>query len=734
MTQRGAGVRRWQLALAVTAVTLLTAMAAPPARAGEYPVYACEPSFGDVNHAWTGHANSPRMSVYSNCPVPWSEMRDWNRGLVTLHPTSGALGDDSVGAFEYAALELRAPAGAGLSRMTYEHTFCGAATFQGGLLNDAGQWLHASAPGSCGTLVPSPYTVGLNGTPSIRLMTVCARSRCNVEGNERAWATMRSATVWVADSTAPEVAILGGSLVDGRWHRGTQSVDVNAWDNVGIRHADVYLDGKRALAVEGTCDWTYVIPCGASLGTLTVESPIVADGAHRLAVNAVDSAGNWGTTSATTLIDNTAPTGPGDLQVAGGEGWRATDVFSVSWSNPAQPATAPIAGVDWAICPATAPPDAATGCSFGSRGGDGLRLLPGLRVPRAGDWVAHVWLHDAAGNSDRRSARTVHLRYDATSPDIAILGSDPADPQRIAVTASDALSGLASVEIEVRREGDTAWVSLPVAPTAGQFVAHLDDSKLPRGHYLLRARAVDMAGNERSTDMRGASVAALDLPVRLTTRFTLGGLRTVRGRHGRTRVALRRTPTAAFGEPVAMRGRLTLPGDNALGDAEVQVFEQTALPGEPWRRVGLVRTDSRGRLSYKALPGPSRVLRFEYGGTPLIQPHSKEVRLRVRAKTSFEVNRGRVVNGDEVRFHGRVRGRLPRGGKLLQLQAYSRGTWRTFANPRASQRTHRWRYRYRFSATRGRVRYRFRAVVPPEAGFPYVRGSSRLLSVTVRGL
>ena len=51
---------------------------------------------------------------------------------------------------------------------------------------------------------------------------------------------------------------------------------------------------------------------------------------------------------------------------------------------------------------------------------------------------------------------------------------------------------------------------------------------------------------------------------------------------------------------------------------------------------------------------------------------------------------------------------MPDGGKLIDLQAYYRGGWRTFATPRTDRRG-RWSYRYRFGATRGTVRYRFRA-------------------------
>jgi len=93
------------------------------------------------------------------------------------------------------------------------------------------------------------------------------------------------------------------------------------------------------------------------------------------------------------------------------------------------------------------------------------------------------------------------------------------------------------------------------------------------------------------------------------------------------------------------------------------------------------------------------------------------------------------VNGEEIVLRGQIPGRpLPAVGKLVQLQAYSRGRWLTFATPRASAASGRWSYRYRFTATRGTVRYRFRALIPQEAGFPYASGASRPVHVLVKGL
>jgi hypothetical protein len=105
----------------------------------------------------------------------------------------------------------------------------------------------------------------------------------------------------------------------------------------------------------------------------------------------------------------------------------------------------------------------------------------------------------------------------------------------------------------------------------------------------------------------------------------------------------------------------------------------------------------------------------------------------VPAASSMSADRRTVRNGEAVSFNGRLVGQhVPDGGKLIDLQAYYRGGWRTFATPRTDSRG-RWFYRYRFGATRGTVRYRFRARIRREAAYPYELGYSRRVVVTVRG-
>jgi hypothetical protein len=83
-----------------------------------------------------------------------------------------------------------------------------------------------------------------------------------------------------------------------------------------------------------------------------------------------------------------------------------------------------------------------------------------------------------------------------------------------------------------------------------------------------------------------------------------------------------------------------------------------------------------------------------------------------------------------VQLRGRLHGgAIPRNGKLVELQAFDGGRWRTFESVRSSKRG-RFAAGYRFRRTVSPRTFHFRARVLREAGYPFARGTSR--SVTVR--
>ena len=104
------------------------------------------------------------------------------------------------------------------------------------------------------------------------------------------------------------------------------------------------------------------------------------------------------------------------------------------------------------------------------------------------------------GGEHERRERGVDdaARFDATPPSGEFDAVDPRDPTRIRLRASDAVSGVARVELEVRREGETAWHSLVAEGGDGRYSAVLDDAVYPKGSYEVRARVIDQAENERT--------------------------------------------------------------------------------------------------------------------------------------------------------------------------------------------------------------------------------------------
>jgi hypothetical protein len=727
-----------RIALAILFI-LLVASRAAPASAGSYAVYACYPGIADVNHSWTPLVNHGGMIVGQHCPVPASITDGREQGLFTHHKkVSNANATIPQGSFS--AWVFSAPPGAVLSSMTYNHTFCSTQGFQSGIRNQAGTWLRTSAESCYQYFAPSPETLSLGGTPKALLITQCVHGPCKVGGPLHAWATLQSVKVVVADPTIPVTTIVGAKALSSSWKRGDIAVSFTATDNTGISYVDVTHGAPlRQLALP--CDYTRVRPCSDTRPGFTVSTHAVPDGRQTFVVRAKDAAGNWDTNSIVIPVDNTAPVQPSDVRVIGAAGWRRQDAIPVAWNNPPQPGTAPITGVRYAICPVGTPPSSWIGCTSGWRDEAAITSLAGVQLPADGAWVGRFWLRDAAGNENRASAASIPMYLDRTPPQLAFLPINTDDPTRIELRAMDAVSGLGRAEIEIRRRGDAAW--LPVATRRADvgFVATLDDENLRDGTYDLRARAYDVAGNIQSTEHEvGGRAASRAVPARIGTRLVAGRIKRVvaGGSNGRPRRVRRVTivrPKVGYGRTIPIRGRLTTPGGNPVANANVEVWEQLAVPRAEWRRVAIVATSGSGRFRFKALRGPSRHLRFRYPGTPLVRARTAEVDIRVRGSSTFEVRPKHVVNGEDITLRGRVRGHpMPSVGKLVQLQAYSRGKWLTFATPHASAPDGRWSYRYRFTATRGTVRYRFRARLPREAGFPYDSGTSRSAYVVVRGL
>jgi len=384
-----------------------------------------------------------------------------------------------------------------------------------------------------------------------------------------------------------------------------------------------------------------------------------------------------------------------------------------------------VAGAEWDLCPTDG-----GRCSHGSKDGRDIASLSAVQVSGPGDYALKLWLRDEAGNQDSRlAAPAVMLRYDDVSPQLAFEPLSTDDPTLLQVDTSDRGSGLGGGEIDLRRQGRDRWIALPTSVQGDKLVARIDDEHLGDGAFELRATAVDRAGNSRTTDqLSDGSPAQFTLPLRLATKLRAGVVR----RHDR-RTRLARTAYVRYGRVVRVRGRLTDRQRNPLQGVDVQAYTQVRDRSAPPRLIASVKTSRTGRFSFLVRRGPSRTIRIRYDGASQIRGATRVVLLNVRSRTTIRPNRRRVRNGDAVRFRGRIKtGRIPDKGKLVELQVYVRHRWRTFGTTRANRRG-RWHFDYRFDGTHGSQVYRFRAKVPPEQGYPFATGRSRVVGVHVTG-
>jgi hypothetical protein len=718
--------------LVLPAALLVLWTFAASAEAGTYEVLACHSD--GRSDAWQPSTSNGATAAYKECPGNVTSNGHTSDGMMVRNT-----GDPNSPAPPFSAgqMTFEAPPGARIVAIRGEAQMLANGSWQAGIHDESNnRWLWCG-PG-CSSTFGANNAFNVSGISSTRVsaLLICGGT-CSRDGNQ-GYVKLFNVVVTIADDSAPSVAIAETGLASPGWHRGDQPVVAQVGDNVGIRRYDAFLEGRPfdGGGFAGCNSWTSV-PCPQGEARMKGSTFAVADGERTLVVRATDSSGNIAEASHPVRVDNHAPGPPRDLRLVDISRWSTINRYELAWRNPDPDGAAPVSGAEFRLCPASNTAADPKGCVEGSRDGENLTGTQ-LEVPSAGAWRLNLWLRDAAGNADPASAQIAEARFDPEAPSASFLSSTTDDPTRVRVLASDSISGLARGVIELRRVGATSWSPLETERSGEGYVARLPDENLPDGAYALRAMVADAAGNERSTNLLGTGEpATVTLPIRIKTRLAVGKLVRVpsKHRHGRTRTKFVTAPRTSYGRRLRLAGRLTTPGGNALPNAPVEVSQQAATPGAKWERLALLRASKTGRFSFKVSTGASRTLRFRYGGTSTVRGRTSDVHVLVRATTSLRPSRRSVVNGEDVVFRGRLKGRpLSPTSKLVQLQAYTRRRWATFATPRANPTTGLWSYRYRFAATRGNVVYRIRAVIPKEASYPFETGRSRPVRVRVRGL
>jgi len=260
-------------------------------------------------------------------------------------------------------------------------------------------------------------------------------------------------------------------------------------------------------------------------------------------------------------------------------------------------------------------------------------------------------------------------------------------------------------------------------PLSVRATASIDTNAIPEGSHLIGVYLEDAAGNRTPL----SAPAQRDVIRRGALNGSNGGDGAVITRTGRYRV----TTSFAKRRPL-LRGTLTR-GGAPVADAALDVLAQTSVNGATQKKIAETRTDAQGRYSVRAPGGPSRTLRVAYKAYTADAGYAAQTSVlqRVRARVTLTARTRHVALRGTARFSGAVRGGyVPRRGKLIELQAFDAGRWRTFETVRTNRKG-RFSARYSFKHITAPRSYRFRARSRYEPGYPFLLGISSSVRVGV---
>ncbi len=365
----------------------------------------------------------------------------------------------------------------------------------------------------------------------------------------------------------------------------------------------------------------------------------------------------------------------------------------------------------------------------------------------ANDYAAVVYLYAADLTLEQSSGPSVSdVSGELTSAptvsgtsDVAFSASDPGSGVYEAVFSVDGQVVQSTVVDEnggrcrnVGQTTDGLAAFLYVQPCAASVSADVgfDTTAVANGEHHLVVTVTDAAGN---------AATVLDRNVTIDNPLAPGG---PNGTNASPRAALAVAWTATRGEHLAsgyghaetIVGRLMSADGAPIGAAQVNVLSTPDYAGARTAAMAGVRTDADGRFALRLPPGgSSRTLRFEYSddvdSPPVV---TKTLTLSVRAGVSLDIVPRTASVGSSIRFSGRLRGGpIPKGGKLLVLEARSPGGgWLEFDVIRSDARG-RYHARYRFKFP-GPADYQFRVLCEAEADYPFATGSSNVVGVIER--
>lgn len=338
-----------------------------------------------------------------------------------------------------------------------------------------------------------------------------------------AFAGLTYAKITVRDDTDPGIVGTGPVWGNPGWQQNPSSVGYNATDNTGIKTIAMTVDGNAVTPPGGVgfpCDYTLMAPCSNRSGSLAL--PPLSDGTHTLKLGAWDAAGNLSTSETSIKVDNHPPAAPAAPAVAGGQTWRSTNGFDLSWTNPSPGSGSSIDQIAYRLCDSNGQNCGPTQLDSSAGAIAASATLTGVTAP-LGDNTVMVAARDAAGWGPW-SAATTHLRYDPASglgaPDFALNGwINRQEGVPITYMGSYGPSGIAGYHCTIDGSDPTTSSPFVAAAQTPPWAATLDVSAFPNGTTTVKCRTKsgsgvlgDLLTQEVKVDKDAPSIAATGLP------------------------------------------------------------------------------------------------------------------------------------------------------------------------------------------------------------------------------
>ena len=743
------------VAMGVALALALLLLAAKEATAGKYSVAQCGWHIG-ADASWADTTGGAKFRPDAYCATPpgadpfdGAHLKSFTRD-----------GQGTVSGTRYARWRWEAPGGTGITRVsgTWWHALHDGIEQRIGAVPWGTGGFDVFASAAATDVNPHDFVVGFPvGQLAIEDRLLCARAEakwCSLEPGS--WSAIRALTLTIEDAYSPTSSV-DGDVLAGGWLRGERKLGYAASDvGAGLKRTEAIVDGSPVLGHDHSCNTisisgelraTTMRPCPTErVGYYPIYTQRYSDGPHSVSHCATDFAGNVSCLpERTVLIDNNPPAHPRELALLGGDGWRRSNDFDPTWSNPDQGPASPIGGASWRI---TGPSGYDSGIKFVA--GRGLSSLQNLFVPRAGAYTLSIWLRDEAGNESASSAASVPLWFDDVPPGVGFEPGTAGDalPGQVTAQITDAHSGPAGGEIHYRRLDGQQWTELPAKFQRGESADRAEliariPSDLSPGTYVFRADAADAAGNTTSTTRR---LDGTEMSVRKLAGEPVLGIRRAEPVRGKARIFARlrwhrrsgTELTVPFGTAALLSGRLLDADGAGLAGRSLRVVSRPSRGALGRARVEHLEAGPHGVFELRLPAGTSRRIAVSFlGDDGLDRAERSPLTLRVRSSVALAVSPTQVQTGASVSFSGRVRSAgapLPRRGKLVAIQYYESAAkrWRPVMVVR-SDHAGRFHANYRFRYISGSARIRIRAVALPEDRWPYAPGASRPLVVRVTG-